>query len=256
MSENERPTNIHEAISAVMAEIGYVQKESAPQLRYTFASERALIAALRPVMVKHGIFCYVADLPRIDRGAFTTKGGTPMNETLTHGIVRFVHAPTNSSIDVHATGEGMDAGDKSANKASTGLLKYALRQTFLIETGDDPDYTPSDEQERDVYLSTPVPAGRMDNQWEQGILDKLIDLGFTTQKRHLVARLNKSMKLKAVPYGELIPEVAAGWMIAYERSRKSDAKAGVEVHALAADVAFDEDLIAEAREMLGQQEAP
>src|SRR3990167_1905296 len=34
-------------------------------------------------------------------------------------------------------------GDKSVNKAMTGMLKYALRQTFLIETGDDPDTAPS-----------------------------------------------------------------------------------------------------------------
>ena len=42
----------------------------------------------------------------------------------------------------------MDVGDKSANKAATGLLKYALRQTFLIETGDDPDAESSNGMER------------------------------------------------------------------------------------------------------------
>jgi hypothetical protein len=141
-------SNIHEAILAVMKEVGYVQKEANPALRYSYATEAALIRALRPAMVKHGIYCYVLDLPSMAQDAFTTKQGTVMNRTITHGVVRFVHAPTDTHIEVHASGEGMDTGDKSANKAATGLLKYALRQTFLIETGDDPDETPSEIQER------------------------------------------------------------------------------------------------------------
>ena len=148
--------NIHEAILAVMAEVGYVQKESAPALKYTFASEAALIRALRPVMVKHGVYCYVLDLPSLTQEAFTTKHDTLMNRTTTHGVVRFVHALSETFIDAHASGEAMDAGDKSANKAATGLLKYALRQTFLIETGDDPDETPSEEQERPTARPEPV----------------------------------------------------------------------------------------------------
>ena len=140
--------NIHEAILAVMGEVGYVQKETNAALRYSFASEAALIRALRPPMVKHGLYCYVVGLPSTHQDTFETAKGSVMNRTLSHGVVRFVHAPTDTFIDVHAVGEGMDTGDKSANKASTGLLKYALRQTFLIETGDDPDAFSSEEQER------------------------------------------------------------------------------------------------------------
>jgi hypothetical protein len=39
-------------------------------------------------------------------------------------------------------------GDKATAKAMTGAYKYALRQTFCIETGDDPDKDPSVDQER------------------------------------------------------------------------------------------------------------
>jgi len=34
---------------------------------------------------------------------------------------------------------GQDGGDKSVPKSLTIALKYALRQAFLMETGDDPD---------------------------------------------------------------------------------------------------------------------
>jgi hypothetical protein len=130
--------NIHQAIVATMADVGYVQKESSRGLNYSYASEAALIQALRPVMVEHGIFCYVLSYTP-EREKYETTKGTAMTATVASGVVRFVHAPTGTYIDVMALGEGADAGDKSANKAMTGLLKYALRQTFLIETGDDPD---------------------------------------------------------------------------------------------------------------------
>src|SRR3990167_1982714 len=136
------------AILGVMSEVGYVQKERAAGLNYSFASEAALIEALRPAMLKWGIYVSVEGLSEIIQDGFVTKSGTAMNRTFVHGVVRFAHPSSDTHIDVHAMGEGMDPGDKSANKAATGLLKYALRQTFLIETGDDPDKESSAGQER------------------------------------------------------------------------------------------------------------
>src|SRR5262249_36903978 len=49
--------------------------------------------------------------------------------------------------DCQVLGEASDAGDKAAPKALTGAYKYFLRQTFLIETGDDPDRYASADQE-------------------------------------------------------------------------------------------------------------
>ena len=47
--------------------------------------------------------------------------------------------------DIQVLGEGSDSLDKAANKAMTVAYKYALRQAFLIETGDDdPDRHGSD----------------------------------------------------------------------------------------------------------------
>ena len=139
--------DIHEAVVAIMHEVGYIQKQKSPNLNYSYAGEAALIAALRPVMIDHGVYCYVSKISST-RDTFTTGKGTPMNVAMAQGEVTFVHAPSGSSITVHALGEGMDTGDKAANKAATGQLKYALRQTFLIETGDDPDGHDSKQMER------------------------------------------------------------------------------------------------------------
>ena len=147
--------NIHEAIIGVMSEIGYVQKETRGELGYSFAGEAALIRALRPAMIKHDIYANVKSVTP-HRENYTTKSSTVMNVTFIQGIVRFTHAPSNTYIDVAAMGEGADVGDKSANKAATGLLKYALRQTFLIETGDDPDADSSNGMERNNEPSIQV----------------------------------------------------------------------------------------------------
>ena len=68
-----------------------------------------------------------------------------MNRAIITGEVTF--AIPGSSITVQAVGEGADAGDKASYKAATGLYKYALRQTFCIETGDDPDASQDEERE-------------------------------------------------------------------------------------------------------------
>jgi hypothetical protein len=137
--------NIHTAINAVMQDVGYVKKERAANLNYSFAGESALIAAIRPSMVEHGVYMHVLEIKEIQREQYTTSKGTAMVNTVISGVVRFTHAPSATFVDAAATGEGADAGDKSANKAMTGLFKYALRQTFMIETGDDPDKSASEE---------------------------------------------------------------------------------------------------------------
>ena len=155
--------NITEAINAVMAEVGYVQKQRTGTLGYSFAGEAALIEALRPHMVEQGICCYVAGVRDVVREEYTTSKGATMNLTRLIATVRFVHAPSQTSIDTEAVGEGADTGDKGANKASTGAYKYALRQTFCIETGDDPDGFPSQEKaagtiNKPARRATPTPT--------------------------------------------------------------------------------------------------
>ena len=60
-------------------------------------------------------------------------------------VYRYTHAASGTFFDAAVIGSGADAGDKAFLKAMTSALKYALRQPFLIETGDDPDDTSSEE---------------------------------------------------------------------------------------------------------------
>lgn len=142
--------NIHEAIAAIMGHVGYVRKQRGANLNYTYAGEAALIGALRPYMWYYGVYCCVLEITDVTRETYKAgrEGNTTMNNTTMNMVVRFVHSPSQTYIDVMTSGEGSDVGDKSQNKAMTGGYKYALRQTFMIETGDDPDKDPSSDYER------------------------------------------------------------------------------------------------------------
>lgn len=143
--------NIEQAILEVYNKVGYVQKQGRMQgggANYTFAGERDFIEAIRPAMVEAGITMQLGEITYRERGQYVTAKGSPMNTTYLEGVVVFVHAPSGTATRCMAAGEGSDSGDKSAPKAMTGLYKYALRQTFLIETGDDPDNHSSDEMTR------------------------------------------------------------------------------------------------------------
>jgi hypothetical protein len=150
--------NIHEAIAAVYSNVGYVQKERKASLNYSFAGEAALIEALRPEMVKNGIYVQVSSVRDVEHEIFTSAKGAIQNRTCLVATMRFTHAPSGTFVDVEAAGEGMDSGDKSTPKALTCAYKYALRQTFCIQTGDDPDEHSSFEQERAAAQQQPRPA--------------------------------------------------------------------------------------------------
>jgi len=219
MNENGRGPGIGKAILEVMGNVGYVQKENKSSLPYSFVGEAALIAALRPSMLEHGIICYVLELTDIERSGYVTAKGTAMNTTNVHGIVRFEHPESESYRDVHAIGEGADPGDKAGNKAATGMLKYALRQTFLIETGDDPDATSSEGQERmtpsRVHDYDPSP-NKEASFWPPAFVKELKAQGIVKQKNHATALLNLS------PFDENseLQEVMR-WAVIY-RARRED----------------------------------
>jgi len=147
------PRNVHEAIVAVMRNVGYVQKVQPDRkggggLNYSFASEADLIAALRPHMVAVGLTFAPVEMARLSDVEFTSAKGTAGHRVVIACTWDFCHAPSDTHLRVVSQGEGMDYGDKASNKAMTVALKYALRQTFIIETGDDPDTTPSEEFQR------------------------------------------------------------------------------------------------------------
>lgn len=143
--------SLDDAILAVMEECPYVQKTGrvgSGKWGYTFASSVDLIAALHPLMVKHRVTLVPVDCDLVKSELYPSKEGTMMNRVIVKVKYQATQADSKDSRPVCTLGEGTDVGDKASPKAMTIAHKYALRQLFNIETGDDPDETPSKELER------------------------------------------------------------------------------------------------------------
>lgn len=129
---------IYEAITAVMADISHIGKDREnPQQRYQFRGIDDVYNALHGPMSKHGIFVtpIVEDQRQVERK--TRNGGALFYTTLT---VRFrFYASDGSSVEAVTVGEAMDSGDKSANKAMSAAMKYAMLQVFCVPTEGDND---------------------------------------------------------------------------------------------------------------------
>lgn len=152
------PNELAKAKILVMAKVPYIQKERKQGLTYTFAGEAAILEKLHPAFREAGLSWAVTGCTLIAQEQYSTKSGAAMNRVIVQATYTLTHAESGQSETVQALGEGSDHGDKATSKAMTSALKYALRQTFLIETGDDPDNTPSDQQERGNHASKPQQA--------------------------------------------------------------------------------------------------
>lgn len=155
MENKQGGIKIATAILEVYNAVGYVQKSGRNSAQnYKFAGESDFIEALRPAMITAGLISYPVGI----RGACNniTTDGKPKNHAAYIYTFRVVHAESGEYIEVEAAGEGIGNDDKSSYKAATGAQKYALRQLFLIETGDDPDKEPKPEPKPKAKPKTPV----------------------------------------------------------------------------------------------------
>lgn len=253
------PTNIHEAMNALMGRVGYVQKQEASGLPYSFAGERAFIVAIRPHMVDLGITIHQSGAELVSEEIFQTKkGAMAFNRVYLFEWV-FTHTPSGTQIAVTSLGEGTDYGDKCAYKCMTGGLKYALRQSLIIETGDDPDDTSSDEFQRAVEQKKdegyPSGDGRVENQWEKPIIEKAVELQLVQAAPHAVNILNNS-SLFSIPMGTLPTEVGIAYLVAHKKVKEAEPDMSVEerrelVERGWADTEKSKKLITQAKGMLG-----
>tara|TARA_R110002051_G_scaffold13199_1_gene44493 strand:+ start:1125 stop:1823 length:699 start_codon:yes stop_codon:yes gene_type:complete len=124
-------------MNKVMADVGYVHKKDENKFqKYKYAGEAALLATLRPAMVKHGLVL----LPSIQKVSPIDEYGN------THVIIDYTLTHISGAVWPHplsAAGCGNDrnskggVGDKGLYKAITGANKYMLFKLFQLETGDD-----------------------------------------------------------------------------------------------------------------------
>ncbi len=156
MSTNENTNTspgsaLGSAVLAVMSAVRYVQRGGEMRAGrgggYRYLTERDLISAIRPAMINAGIVLLPVGVDAVTVEAGTARSGAVQWRTEGTWTWRLLHAESGESMDVRAVGLAVDGGDKGANQAQTHAYKNLLRGLFLVESGDEPGTTPSEDQE-------------------------------------------------------------------------------------------------------------
>jgi hypothetical protein len=168
--------NLRQKLAEVRRRIGYVQKRGHNErFNYSYVTAADIAGSVGDILAELGVIV-IPSLEEISYESAAGRGGTaPMARV----IMAYTFADVDSGEEVVATasGQGLDAGDKAPYKAMTEALKYALLQTFLLATGDDP------EDERVEARFNKPSSGRAINPEQVRDLEKLIeDTGTNLQR--------------------------------------------------------------------------
>ena len=148
---------IEKALAEIMHEAKAIGKDSRNvQQGFNFRGIDAIMNHLHPLFAKHGVIILPEVLAERTEERTTKSGGNLIYRVLT---VRFhFTAADGSSVCSTVIGEGMDSGDKAANKAMAVALKYALTQMLLLPYDEkDPDAdTPPDSVPKRNYAPPPA----------------------------------------------------------------------------------------------------
>lgn len=162
---------IYKAIPCIMGEINAVGKNKKnTQQGFMYRGVDDVMNAINPALVKNNVFIVPEVIEQSREERKTAKGGS-----LLYSVCRMkfrFYADDGSYVEAVTTGEGMDSGDKSTNKAMAVAFKYACFQVFCIPT----------EEMKDPDAETPEPSSpnkkdnagtdkRQDNVPEQEYID-------------------------------------------------------------------------------------
>lgn len=203
----KRITNVWEAKLHVMKKVPYVYKKQPEKgsnkgLTYSYASEAELIRQLHPAFIEVGLTIAPINAEPISVEPYPSKSGGLMQHTRVKMTYRLTHAWSKTWEDIVVWGESADVGDKSSPKAMTIGLKYALRQAFLIETGDvDPDAYAPEQYEQGDPTSGPMGSTYLNFKGaleSAGSLEELEKLG-----RFIPNNANRKRNFNAVQQADL-----------------------------------------------------
>ena len=140
--------NLREKFAEVRRRLGYIRKRGHNERHnYSYVMAADLAGAVGDILSGLGVVV----VPQLQ--SISTETPRSSNERIARIVMnyRFVDARSGEELTVRVAGEGADTGDKAPYKAMTGALKYALLQSFLLASGDDP------EDERGDMRNVPGP---------------------------------------------------------------------------------------------------
>ncbi len=132
--------HLMQRIAGAMNDVAYVQRETkiVPGAGYRPVSHQAIIAKVRPILIKWGIVIAPSECLKSETIQYTSDKGKPMFfTTIVQGYRVASSDNAEDSFVCSVCACGTDQSDKGANKALTMTEKQLLMKLFHIEIGDD-----------------------------------------------------------------------------------------------------------------------
>jgi hypothetical protein len=175
-AEDPLRLNLRQKLAEVRRRIGYIQKRGHNErFNYSYVMAADIAGAVGDLLAELGVVV----IPSLENITYESTAGRSETTRIARVVMAYTFSDVDSGEEIVAkvAGQGLDVGDKAPYKAMTGALKYALLQSFLLATGDDP------EDERVDARFTAPGSDRPINADEIHELEKLIgDTGTDLQR--------------------------------------------------------------------------
>ena len=140
--------NLRQKLAEVRRRIGYVQKRGHNErFNYSYVTAADIAGSVGNILAELGVVV----IPRLEDISYESAVARGEATRMARVVMAYTFADVDSGEEIIAkvAGQGLDPGDKAPYKAMTGALKYALLQSFLLATGDDPE-----DERPDVRFTT------------------------------------------------------------------------------------------------------
>jgi len=130
--------NLRQKLAEVRRRIGYVQKRGHNERsNYSYVTAADIAGSVGDILSELGVVV----IPRLEEISYESAVGRGEAIRMARVVMAYTFADVDGREEIIAkvAGQGLDPGDKAPYKAMTGALKYALLQSFLLATGDDPE---------------------------------------------------------------------------------------------------------------------
>jgi ERF superfamily protein len=130
---------LRQKLGEVRRRIGYIQKRGYNEhYNYNYVTAADIAGTVGDILAELGVVV----IPRLESITYERHAPGRLDRVSVARVIMaysFTDVNSGEEITARVAGEGLDAGDKAPYKAMTGALKYALLQSFLLATGDDPE---------------------------------------------------------------------------------------------------------------------
>lgn len=167
LAEDPVRLNLRQKLAEVRRRIGYIQKRGHNErFNYSYVTAADIAGSVGDLLSELGVVV----IPSLENITYESTPGRGETTRMARVVMAYTFSDVDSGEEIVAkvAGQGLDTGDKAPYKAMTGALKYALLQSFLLATGDDP------EDERADTHFTPPGSDRPINPDEIHELERLI----------------------------------------------------------------------------------